>query len=117
MQRSQADRKRAYTALVAVFCVLFLCWGQQSTWVPTQCPQAQHGQHQTEAGTSLAECDSSSQLLQQAHLNILDSAAATSLFVGFLILVSIGLVTKASIQTPPARRRCRSHLVFCVFNE
>jgi hypothetical protein len=119
MLRFGADKKRAYAALMAVFCVLFLCWGQQSTWVPAGCPQAQHHAQTSATGDTVvvAECDSSSQLLQQAHLNILDGGAAVSLFVGVSLLVVIFQAFVGFMRAPPGYRRSRPHLLFCVFNE
>ncbi|OZB06427.1 MAG: hypothetical protein B7X54_02150 [Idiomarina sp. 34-48-12] len=124
MLRFGADKNRAYAALMAVFCVLFLCWGQQSSWIAASCPQSQHHNQAsiTSAGdidntVVVAECDSSSQLLQQAHLNILDGGAAVSLFVGITLLIIIRHFFVGYAQAPPSYRRRRPHLLFCVFNE
>lgn len=111
------SKQRARVALLAVLCVLFLCWGQQSGWVAASCPQAQQSEQSLDGKIVVAKCDSSSQLLQQAHFNILDGGAAISLFLGFVLIFSSRSRFFVQTQSPPAKRRYRPHLIFCVFNE
>ena len=115
------QQTRSYIALLAIACVLFLCWSQQSNWAPVNCPlQAQH-QH-ADADTSsttqvVADCDASGHLLQQAHANILDGGATLTLFIVLLLLALPGAHVSPNVRAPPRRWRYRPHLVFCVFNE
>lgn len=141
MFRNQAQQEvQAYIALMAIACVLFLCWSQQSNWTLASCPlqskhvqskhvqskhvQPQHVQSQLQtvdadsANTHVvSDCDISGQLLQQAHINILDGGAALTLFIILVLLVAAVHSPKPQSQAPPPRRRYRPHLVFCVFNE
>lgn len=126
MFRGQAQQQfRAYIALMAIACVLFLCWSQQSNLGLAGCPlkvqktqQAQHQQADASAATHLvADCDASGHLLQQAHANILDGGAALSLFIVLVLLLLARQSPAPVAQSPPPLRRYRPHLVFCVFNE
>lgn len=113
--------KKAYIALFAIACVLFLCWNQQSNWVPANCPlQAQHQASELDAKHTtqvVADCDASGHLLQQAHANILDGGVALTLFIALTVLALGRHAPIPVAQAPPLFRRYRPHLVFCVFNE
>ena len=120
MGRFAAQKEsRTYAALFAVACVLFLCWGQQSGWAAASCPQGQHQQLDAASATHVvADCDSASHLLQQAHLNILDGGVALTLFITLVvILTQFSYFVPVAQGPPPLPRRLRPHLLFCVFHE
>lgn len=114
------QQTRSFIALLAIACVLFLCWSQQSNWALVNCPlqaQHQHADADTSATQVVADCDASGHLLQQAHANILDGGAALTLFIVLVLLALSGARVTSNVRAPPRRRRYRPHLIFCVFNE
>jgi hypothetical protein len=113
-------QQRATGSLWALLFVLLLCWGQNSNWV-SSCPlQAQHQVQDAVASANSAlaqDCDLSSQLLQQAHLQVLDSVAIGILLVVLIVSALLQQQARHYYDSPPFIWRYRRHLHFCVFRE
>ncbi len=113
-------QQRATGSLWALLFVLLLCWGQNSNWV-SSCPlQAQHQAQDSAISASsgvAADCDLSSHLLQQAHLQILDTVSTGVLLIVLIIAALLQQQARHYYHSPPFIWRYRRHLHYCVFRE